>query len=269
MPEISVLMPIRNCADTLPEAIDSILRQSFPDWELILCDDGSTDNTRAVASSYAERFPEKLRLLVNPVNLGLNRTLNRCLAEAKGRYIARMDGDDRCSPDRFEKERAVLEAEQDIALVSSAMTHFDEAGEWGLQTHPERPSARDFLHGSPFCHAPCMMRREACLAVGGYSEGKRLLRVEDYHLWMKLYAAGYRGRNLPEPLYSMRDDRAARKRRRFRYRLNEAYVRALCVRRLHLPLPGYLFALRPILVGLLPARLYDLLHKRRMKGGCP
>lgn len=264
MPKISVLMGIYNCADTLPDAIEAILAQTTADWELILCEDGSTDDTLAVAQDYVRRFPEKIVLLQNPRNLGLNATLNRCLAAARGEYIARMDGDDICVPERFETELAVLEAEPDIAIVSSDMRFFDETGVWGEISHPEYPQPRDFLPGSPFCHAPCMVRREAYEAVGGYSEEKKLLRVEDYHLWLKMYKAGFRGKNIHKPLYSMRDDRNAYSRRKFRYRLNEAYVRILVVREFGLPVSGYLYALRPIAVGLLPKPVYDFLHKRNL-----
>ena len=266
MAEISIIMGIYNCEETLPNAIGSILSQTYTDWELILCDDGSTDGTYATAESYALRFPDKILLLKNEKNLGLNKTLNKCLEKANGHYIARMDGDDLCSPERFEKEIAALRANNGIAIVSTAMKVFDESGEWGVVTHPEKPQKKDFLHGSPFCHAPCMMRREALLSVGGYSESKRLLRVEDYHLWMKFYAAGYTGYNIPETLYSMRDDRAAYKRRKFRFRINEAYVKCLCVNKLQLPFYGYLYALKPIAVGLLPEKLYAKLHKNRLRG---
>lgn len=265
MAKISIIMGIYNCAPTLSDAIESLLAQTVSDWELILCDDGSIDDTYAVAEQYRLRYPDKIKLLKNETNLGLNATLNRCLAEAKGEYIARMDGDDLCSPQRFERELAVLEADPSLAFVSTDMAFFDESGEWGRIRHPEYPVKRDFLHGSPFCHAPCMVRREVFAAVGGYSEGKWLRRVEDYHLWMKCYAAGYVGRNLPEPLYAMRDDRHAYARRRYRYRINEAYVICLCVKELGLPIIGYGYALRPLLVGLLPRCLYDKLHKKRLK----
>ena len=106
--KISVLMGIYNCAATLPEAIDCILAQTESSWELILCDDGSADDTYAVAQSYAEKYADQIVLLKNDKNMGLNYTLNRCLAAAKGEFVARMDGDDLCSPDRFQKELAAL-----------------------------------------------------------------------------------------------------------------------------------------------------------------
>lgn len=261
---ISVLMGIYNCAGTLPAAIDSLLAQTVTDWELILCDDGSADDTRAVAQGYVKQYPEKIILLKNEKNMGLNHTLNRCLAAAKGEFIARMDGDDLCSPDRFEKELAALEAHEDMALVSTAMTYFDETGTWG-RSHPRPfPQKGDFLHGTPFCHAPCMARRAAIEAVGGYTDDPKFLRVEDFDLWIKLYAAGYQGMNLEEPLYQMRDDRNAFSRRRFRFRINEARVICKAVRLLGLPKRNYYRALRPIAVGLLPMGIYKKLHKKRL-----
>ena len=261
---ISVIMGIYNCASTLPEAINSIINQSVSDWELIMCEDGSSDETYLVAEEFRRAYPNKVVLLKNEKNLGLNATLNRCLKVAKGKYIARMDGDDVCDPNRFYEELKVLESEENIAIVSTNMEFFDESGIWGDIQHPEYPTSRDFLRGTPYCHAPCMVRKEAYDQVGGYSVDSKLLRVEDYHLWLKMHQAGFRGKNIHRPLYSMRDDRNAYSRRKFKYRLNEAYVKCLVVKNLNLPVWGYAFALRPILVGLMPRFLYDLLHKRRL-----
>lgn len=266
MAAISVIMGIYNCASTLPDALDSIIKQTFTNWEMILCDDGSTDHTLKVALEYREKYPDKIIVLQNEENLGLNKTLNRCLEQAKGVYIARMDGDDLCSPERFQEEIDVLEREPEIAIVSTDMKFFDETGVWGEISHPEYPKNKDFLHGSPFCHAPCMVRKKAYDAVGGYSTGTKLLRVEDYHLWVKMYKEGFKGKNIHKALYYMRDDQNAYQRRRFKYRLNEAYVKFLAVKDLKLPVWGYVSVLRPIIVGLLPDFLYDRLHKRNLRG---
>ena len=265
MPKISVIMGIYNCSQTLREAIQCILDQTYPDWEIVMCDDGSIDDTYLIAEEYRERFPNKIKLLKNDTNKGLNYTLNKCLANVEGEFVARMDGDDLCSPDRFEKEMQVFENEQDISIVSTDIEHFDSTGVWGLVSHNVYPTNKDFLYGTPFCHAPCMVKREAYEAVNGYSEDKKLLRVEDYHLWIKMYALGYKGKNINLPLYMMRDDRNAMSRRKFKYRLNEAYVRALAVKQLKLPIWGYVHALRPILVGLLPKCIYEKLHKKHIR----
>lgn len=265
MKKISVLMGIYNCEKTLEEAIESILNQTYTNWELILCDDGSSDRTLEVAQKYFQKYPEKIILLKNEKNLGLNATLNKCLRYATGQYIARMDGDDRCDMNRFEIEVEVLKREKDIHIVSTDMEFFDETGTWGKISHPEYPTERDFLKGSPFCHAPCMVRKEAYDAVKGYSVEERLLRVEDYHLWLKMYKKGFRGKNIHSTLYQMRDDRNAYSRRKFKYRINEAYVKFLVVKDFKLSWYDYRWILRPIIVGILPGFLYDFFHKKRLR----
>ena len=263
-PVISVIMGIYNCGDTLSEAIECIVHQTFADWELIMCDDGSNDDTYEIAISYKEKYPEKIIVLQNEKNRGLNYTLNKCLKQAKGKYIARMDGDDRCDKERFAIEINVLEKEPEIAIVSTDMEFFDESGVWGKISHPEYPVPEDFVKESPFCHAPCMVKREAYMKVKGYSVSDKLLRVEDYHLWIKMYKCGYRGKNIHKCLYQMRDDRNAYSRRSFKNRLNEYYVKRLAIRTFRLKKWNYLLALRPIIVGLLPNCVYDKLHKGRL-----
>ncbi len=265
MLKISIIMGIYNCAETLDEAINSILAQTYTDWQMIMCDDGSSDDTNAVAEKYVQMHPDKFVLLKNETNMGLNYTLNRCLSVADGEYIARMDGDDISLPTRFEKEAAFLDAHPEYAIVSTPMDYFDENGVFMTGSGGGEPIRKNIARTTPFCHATCMVRREAYEAVGGYSVDPKLLRVEDWHLWVKMYAEGYRGYVLSEVLYQMRDDRNAVARRKFKYRINEARVTCIAVRMLRFPVFNYLFALRPIMVGLLPARVYMLLHKKKLK----
>lgn len=264
MPKISVIMGIYNCAETLREAVMCIVNQTYTEWELILCDDGSADGTYKLACELQAEYPSRIIVLKNEKNCGLNHTLNRCLKIARGEFIARMDGDDLCSPNRFAVELQAFDEYPEIAIVSTAMEFFDETGVWGIIRHPEFVVKEDFFRGSPFCHAPCMVRKEAFDRVNGYSEEEKLLRVEDYHLWMKMYEAGFRGMNIQEPYYQMRDDRNAFSRRKFKFRVNEAYVKALAVKKLGLPKYGYVYALRPILVGMLPESIYKKLHKMKL-----
>lgn len=261
MPEISVLMGGYNCADTLAEAVGCLLRQSVSDWELLLCDDGSTDGTYAVAQKLALSDP-RIHLLKNEKNLGLPKTLNRCAALAKAPYLARMDGDDRCDPSRFEKELAVIRRGQ-YAVVSCGMTFFDENGVWGQKMYRETPQKSDFAGNSPFCHAGAMIRKDAFDAVGGYSEDENRLRVEDFDLWFRLYQAGFEGYNIPEPLYAMRDDRNAVSRKKFRYRINEFILKRRIAKEFKLGIAAEIGALRPLLLGLCPAFLYRILHRAK------
>ena len=260
MARISVLMGVYNCAAYLQQALDSLYAQTCQDFKIILCDDGSSDDTYAIAGENAA-VHSNIVLLQNDKNLGLNATLNRCLEYADTEFCARMDGDDISLPARFEAELKFLDGHPQYAIVSTPMHYFDQGDIFCTGKGGGEPSIKDFPKGTPFCHAPCMVRTEAYKAVGGYSVSDKLLRVEDYHLWIKMYAKGYRGYMLDEPLYMMRDDRSALHRRNLRSRLNEARVKAIAIRTFRLPVWEYIYCLKPVILGLMPAGLYSRLRK--------
>lgn len=260
--KVSVLMGIYNCAETLPQAVAAIQKQTYSNWELILCDDGSTDNTYEVAQALAAK-DDRIILLRNEKNLGLNQTLNNCLAAATGDYIARMDGDDDCLPERFERQVALLEAEPQFQITSSPIILFDENGEWGKTSLREFPTPEDVVERTAISHAAVMLRKECMNAVGGYTVSKRTMRVEDVDLWIKLYEKGYRCRNIQQPLYKMRNDQNAFSRRKYIYRINSTYVRLRGCRMLHLGPKSYLKAFYPMIIGLVPAQVRQTIRKKR------
>ena len=257
-------MGIYNCAPYLQEALDSLYAQTNQDFEIILCDDGSSDDTYEIALENQKRHPN-IVLLKNSRNLGLNQTLNNCLAVAKGEYIARMDGDDVSMPDRFAIESHFLDEHPEFAIVSTPMIYFDENGEFGRGAIEEGEPSKDvFSYKTPFCHAPCMVRKYAYDAVGGYTVEKKLLRVEDYHLWTKMYAAGYRGYNLGLHLYAMRDDRNAIRRRTNEARWNGIYANYIAYRTLHLSTWGFIkHMITNIVKIILPLRIYNYFHRKK------
>lgn len=263
-PRISVLMAIYNCADTLEEALDSLLAQTYQGFKVILCDDCSTDTTYEVAQKYISKYPDKFILIRNERNMKLPYSLNRCLELADTEYVARMDGDDISKPERFEKEIEFLDSNPEYALVSVPMIRFDENGIFShpKNTHLYSPTPKDFVHGSPFCHAPCVARTEVFKKVKGYNE--KIARGQDYDLWFRIYEAGFKGMNLADPLYMMRDDRNAIARRTLKSQLINAKTMSNGFRRLKLPFYYQVFALRPILVGLLPNFLYTYLHRKKL-----
>ncbi|MCQ2112375.1 MAG: glycosyltransferase [Bacteroidaceae bacterium] len=261
--KLSVIIGVYNNEETLQEALDSLYAQTYKDFEIIICDDGSTDGTWNIISQNAE-LHENVVAIRNEKNLGLNATLNRCLELAKGEYIARMDGDDISLSERFEKEVRFLDEHPEYSIVSCPLIYFDETGEIGRGKGGYEPTKNDFMYGTPLCHAASMIRRSALDAVGGYSVSPKLLRVEDYHLWMKMYAIGLRGYNLSECLYMARDGKKAHQRRSFRNRWNEMYVHFLACRTLHLPLKGYVYCILPILKWLVPKSVYRYYHRKRL-----
>lgn len=261
MVKVSVIMGIYNCASTLQEALDSLYAQTFQNFEIILCDDGSKDNTYEVALENQRNHPN-IVLLRNEHNLGLNATLNKCLAVAKGEYIARMDGDDISLPTRFEKQVKFLDEQPEYAVVSAPMIYFDENGEFRRGTGKGVVRAKDFVHGSPICHAPCMTRLDVVKSVGGYSVDDRLLRVEDYHLWFKIFAAGHKLYMMNECLYKMRDDRNATARRNWMTRRNECYVKHIGYRMIGLPFYSQIYTIIPILKYFTPIFIYNYFHRK-------
>ena len=261
MARVTLLIGIYNCASTLDEALDSLYAQTYQDFKVVLCDDGSSDDTYAVASAYAGRY-DNIWLLRNEKNMGLNYTLNRCLEYADTEYVARMDGDDISLPARLQKEVEFLDSHPEYAVVSSPMVYFDENGDYRVGRAAEVPCKNDFVKGTPVCHAPCMARTAVIRQVGGYTDDIYLRRVEDYHLWFKVYAAGHKLYNLQEPLYKMRDDREAYRRRNWKNRRNEMYVKYLGFKMIGVPWYKWIYILRPLALYLLPTSIYHKLHRR-------
>lgn len=260
---ISIAMGIFNCASTLAESIDSLLAQTYSNWELVMCDDASTDETLQIARDYERRF-NNIKVLSNETNMGLAATLNRCIENSckTAEFIARQDGDDISEPKRLEIQVRFLDKHPEYVMVSTAMICFDESGDWGLMLKPECPTARDFAYSSPFCHASIIMRRKELATVGNYTVSKYLRRGQDFYLWHKFYVAGYRGYNIQKSYYKMRDDRAATRRRRLKDRLYGAKVHLEMMKNLNLPFYNYPRALRTVIVGLLPNSIYEWLHRK-------
>lgn len=270
--KVSVIMGIYNCADTLDESLESIIDQTYKNWQMIMCDDGSNDNTYEVAQKYVLQDPDRFVLIKNGTNQGLNITLNNCLAIADGDYIASMDGDDISLPTRFEKEVEFLNAHPEFAIVSTPMIMFDETGEWGRTATPiKEPNITDFVFHTPFhCHAPCMVRKEAYLAVEGYTVDPKLLRFEDCNLWFKLYGKGYRGYNLSEPLYKMRDGKDAIARRDAKTRMRGVYVLYNGFKIVNMPKKYYILLIvefiKNITIAFMPKPVYKYLHQKKQNG---
>lgn len=259
MNRVSIIMGIYNCASTLPTAIESILNQTFLDWKLIMCDDGSTDNTFDVARGFAEQYPSKIILLQNKENKRLAATLNRCLEVATGEYIARMDADDESLPERLEKEVEFLDAHPEIACVGTDMIVFDEQGE-RVRTSTAQPSKKSMLHGVPLAHPTIMMRKEVYDNLGGYTSSKDTMRAEDVDLWFRFFEKGYKGAVIHEPLYRYRESKSDFKKRNFKAAIGTTRVCLKGFKRLGFPVHVYPYAFKPIIVSLVPKGIMYRYH---------
>lgn len=218
--KISIIMGIYNCSKTLPEAIDSILAQTYKNWELIMCDDCSTDDTYKVAEEYKNKYPEKIILVRNEKNSKLAFSLNHCLKYATGEYVARMDGDDISLPKRFEEQIKFLKDNPDIQLVGTAMQRFNNEGLHNILCRPEKVDRFTLRNKVPFNHATILTYKYVYDELGGYTVAERTMRAQDYDLWFRFFYKGFSGANMTEALYLVREDENAVRRRTAKVRIN-------------------------------------------------
>jgi len=185
MPEVTVLMAVYNGERYLREAIESILSQTFQDFEFLIINDGSTDRTREIVLSYAD---PRIRLVDNEGNLGQTRSLNRGLERAQGQFIARQDADDISEPERLARQVAFLEANPELALVGTWATMIDAQGvPIGAEEFPcDCTQIRwCLLFFNPFVHGSVMLRKSAVPGqIGFYNEA--ITYAQDYELWSRI-----------------------------------------------------------------------------------
>jgi len=214
---VSIIMGVYNNAPTLPAALDSILAQTYENWEFVICDDCSTDGSLAILESYAAR-DTRFVLLRNEKNLRLAASLNRCLEVTKGELIARMDGDDIALPERFAVQVSYLQEHPEVDLVGTAMQRFSDEGLADILYVPPNPDKLYLRNGVPFLHPTIMTYKRIYDALEGYTVLPRTARAEDMDLWARFYHAGFVGANLDEALYLFREDWIAIQKRTFRTR---------------------------------------------------
>jgi len=189
-PAVSVLMPVYNTEKYVAEAVDSILAQTFGDFEFVIVNDGSTDGTLRILEEYAAR-DQRIVLLSRP-NTGMTRALNDGLAVCRGEFIARMDADDISESNRLEVQIAYLQQHPDVVVVGADYRVIDEKGRvFSLMRHATSHSQivdKLFCGSCSINHPSVVVRKAAIEAVGGYDE--RYVYGQDYDLWLRLSEKG-------------------------------------------------------------------------------
>lgn len=262
-PLVSVIMPIYNCEQTLEAAIDSIIMQTYSNWELIVCDDCSKDKSLEILYKYKNKLGDKLIILRNEKNQRIAYSLNHCLKYVKGEFIARMDGDDISLPDRFEKQITFLKEHCDYDLVGTQMISFDEKGDHGVINVKETPDKWILRTNTPFGHATIMCHSYVYKKLNGYTVSDKIIRCEDVDLWFRFYENNFKGYNLPLSLYKVREDREAYKRRTFKHSWQASTVLFHGFRRLNFPFSSYIFVLKPIISCFIPDRLKQYIRNSK------
>lgn len=201
MVKVSIIIGVYNGGKTLNRAIDSLMNQTFQDFEIVLCDDNSKDNSREIIETYKNQFPTKVKCVFNETNMTLAGALNQCLAVAEGEYIARMDQDDFSYIERLEKQVQFLNLHPEIACLGSAITVDDGTNTQTSRHCPAIPTLNILLKGGyAFFHPVIMIRKSILDQLGGYRNDPSCNLCEDLDLWYRFFIAGYQGANLEELL---------------------------------------------------------------------
>jgi glycosyltransferase involved in cell wall biosynthesis len=199
MPTVSVIMSVYNQETTIAEAIESVIAQTYTDWEFIIIDDCSADRSLEIVKWYA-RQQDRIRVFENEHNMGLAASLNKGIKAAQGKYIARMDGDDFSYRERLEKQVAFMRENPDVDILGTGAELIEENGDTIAyknlpETHYELVA--NIYKICPFFHSSVIIRQEFLERSGGYNE--RLRRGQDFDLWSRMWCQAT-FHNLQEPL---------------------------------------------------------------------
>lgn len=200
-PRVTVLMPVHNGMPFLHEALQSIFTQTYGDFEFLVIDDASTDESRSMLKSIND---DRLRIVINETKQGITRTLNRGLELARGEYVARMDSDDISHPERLARQVEYLDTHTDITVVGAWANYLSGDGrDLGVCRMPTESSEirHALLKENCFFHPSVVFRRETIVGLGGYDDA--LPHAQDYDLWLRV-ADHHNLANLPLPLLSYR-----------------------------------------------------------------
>lgn len=199
-PLISVIMSAYNAEKYLNQAIESILNQTYDNFEFLIYNDGSTDKTAEIINSYKDQRI----IIVNQENIGLTKTLNLALKKATGEYIARMDADDISEPDRFQKQIDFFLKNPEISLCGGQAKMIDEAGQFSSNYQvplSDKEIKKMILKHNPFIHSAIMFKKSILNTTKGYDESFRF--AQDYELWTRVLEK-FKTANLPDCLLKYR-----------------------------------------------------------------
>lgn len=263
MPRVSIIMGVYNSVNTIENCINSILNQTYTDWEFIICDDCSTDNTYSFLSNLISE-DKRFILLKNEKNLRLAASLNVCLKVATGEYIARMDADDESLPTRLEEQIAFLDSNMDCAVVGCNRIIFDESGDIGIRKSIERPTKNLLIKDTPFAHPTIIMRKKVYEDLKGYTVAKETMRAEDLDLWFRFYEKGYIGYNIQKPLYRYHESHEDYKKRTLKAAIETSRVYISGYKKIGIPFYKNIFAIKPIISALLPVKIIEHFHLKKL-----
>ena len=261
-PKVSIIMSIYNEEQYLSEAIESILHQTFRDYEFIIINDGSVDRTHEIIKRYMEK-DKRIRVIDHEKKEGLARSLNDGIRIAQGKYIARMDGDDISLPQRFERQIDFMEAHPEVGALGTYFKEIDENG--NILPRKQNPIlwkdiGKALFHYNPIGHPSAMMKKSILEKLGGYDESFHT--AQDYELFCRI-AEVSQLRNLPEILLLRRFPRKVSSRKMRQQTIDSLRAQVLMLKRRVYPWYYFIFLIKTLVAFIIPVSIREKIRRWR------
>ncbi|HFD3584761.1 TPA: glycosyltransferase family 2 protein [Enterococcus faecium] len=251
---ISVIIPTFNAEKSIERAVESILNQTYQDFEIIICDDCSSDRTWDILKKISKK-DKRIKIYKNEKNSKSAYTRNKAISKSRGEFIMQLDDDDYCHEDRMMKQYKFLNSHQNFDFVGSNAFLWDFDGIYGTLKAPEVPTITDLLKTSPFINPSVMFRKSALEKVGGYRVSRDTIRGQDYDLYLRLYAEGLKGYNLQENLVYYYQDKNYYNKISWKNRVGEFKFKYKNFKNLEITKWQYLFIFKPIIAIIIPKKI--------------
>ncbi len=225
MIEISIIITTYNSEIYLEDSINSIINQTFTNWHLIIVNDFSQDNTKEILNKFKYKLKNKLTIIENKENLGINISLNKALKIVKTPFFTRQDADDISVPNRLEILLSNLSKSNEYDFISSKMKSINN----DKLIYPKKllnfPQKKDFIKSLPFCNAPTLFKSKILNKIKFNTSGIYNKRFEDYEFFYQCYLHGYKGYNIENITYLVRQDHSYHSKITIKQRITEAFLK--------------------------------------------
>ncbi|WP_142433758.1 glycosyltransferase family 2 protein [Enterococcus mundtii] len=259
---ISVIIPTFNAEKSIDRAVSSVLNQTYDDFEIIICDDCSTDGTWKVLKQLKDK-DSRIKIYQNEKNSKSSFTRNKAISLSSGKYIMQLDDDDYCHETRMEKQVQFLDNHPEYDFVGSNAYLWDQHGIYGELLMTEKPDINALLKTSPFINPSVMFRKEALESVQGYRVSKETVRGQDYDLYLRLYVNGFRGFNIQEKLVYYYQDKNYYNKISWKNRIGEFKFRYRNFKQFKISPSQYIYIIKPLVALIVPRRILSWKQSRR------
>jgi yveO len=259
--EVTVLMSVYNAnLKELNEAVTSILNQTYKNFEFLIINDGTKNGEKQLIESYNDN---RIRIIDNEKNMGLEKSLNKGIENAKGKYIIRMDADDISHIDRIDKQLKFIKEHSQYSIISSRVNYFDESGIYGTSSRRGEINKKNILYGNPFAHPAMIINKSDIQKIGGYPLYRR---CEDYAMVINMYANGMSGCIMEDILLDYRLDKNNYKKKKTKDRKIECKMKWNELKKLNITFyQRVIYSTKPFIAGIIPKSVMNIYHRKVFK----